>query len=103
MRVIGSYTRDTSTDTTTSAVQQQQAAAKAGKGHGAKGAPPPPPSAGAVTVSLSQKAQELASSQATSASSDVDSAKVDRLKSAIASGSFKVDSSRIASKIVDED
>jgi negative regulator of flagellin synthesis FlgM len=102
MRVIGSYTRDTSIDTTSAL--QQQAAAKAGKGHHAKGAPPPPSStAGAVTVSLSQKAQELASSQATSASSDVDTAKVDRLKSAIASGSFQVDSSKIASKIVDED
>ena len=83
MRVIGSYTQQTNTDIGASAVQQQ--AAKAGKGHGPKG---PPPSAGAVKVSLSQEAQELASTSATSSSSDVDTAKVDRLKSAISSGSF---------------
>jgi flagellar biosynthesis anti-sigma factor FlgM len=98
MRVIGSYTRDTNTDTSTSAVQQQ--AAKAGKGHGPKG---PPPSAGAVKVSLSQEAQNLASTQATSSTSDVDTAKVDRLKSAISAGTFPVDSAKIAAKIVDED
>ena len=103
MRVIGSYS--SSTDAS-SAIQQSHAAGKTHKGHAPKGPPPAPASsstAGAVTVSLSQKAQELASAQATASASDVDTAKVERLKSAIASGSFQADSSKIASKIAFED
>jgi negative regulator of flagellin synthesis FlgM len=51
---------------------------------------------GAVKVSVSAKAMQLSQ-----ASSDADEAKVSRLKSAIADGSFTIDSAKIASKIVD--
>jgi negative regulator of flagellin synthesis FlgM len=95
------------TDTQNRAAEQV-ATARTGIAQGArKGAPPPPPppvnTAGAVKVSVSDEAKALAeSAQASNASSDIDTAKVERLKSAVDNGSFKVDAGAIADKIVNE-
>lgn len=54
----------------------------------------------AVQVSVSPQAQALSSAQP---ASDVDEAKVARLKSAVDSGSLNIDSAHIASRIVEGD
>jgi flagellar biosynthesis anti-sigma factor FlgM len=56
---------------------------------------------GAVKVTVSAKAQELADAHA--ATSGVDEAKVARLRSAVESGSLKIDTQRIADRITDGD
>jgi len=55
---------------------------------------------GAVQVTVSPQARALASAQAPS---DIDEAKVARLRSAVDSGSLGVDKAKIASRIVEGD
>ena len=94
MRIADAYSKlslDKSTD-----ASRAQAAKAADRGKGAAGARHES-AADAVKVTLSAQARELSAQ----ASQSFDAAKVDRIKTAIGDGSFKVDSGAIAARIVD--
>ena len=79
-----------------------QSAQSAKKGAGAKGAGSAGGSAGAPGSTSAEKVTVSAQAQALShQATTVDAAKVERLRSAIQSGTFKVDKQAIANRIVD--
>jgi negative regulator of flagellin synthesis FlgM len=66
------------------------------RAEGAEGVAPRPKATEAAKVSISSEARELASG-----GGQVNTQKVDRLKAAIADGSFRVDSNIVAQRLLD--
>lgn len=93
MRIADAYSKLSIDKPTVSGAQAAKGAERVKAGDASKSSS----HGDAVKVTVSAQARELANQ----AAQGFDAAKVDRLRSAISNGSYKVDSSAIAARLVD--